>query len=43
MKVVIKKDKAGEFSPALAVASSLDCEGGGVSGGSLGLCLWAEM
>jgi hypothetical protein len=28
----MKKGKEGEFSPALAVADSLDCGGGGVGG-----------
>jgi hypothetical protein len=39
----MQKRMEGEFSPALAVASSHDYVGGNVGGSSLGLCLRDEI
>ena len=38
-----KKEKEGGFSPALVVAASHDCEGGGVGGCSLGLSVGQDI
>ena len=41
VKLVCKKGKDGEFSPALVVAACLDFGGGGMGGGSLRL-YWCQ-
>ena len=38
-----KKHKEGGFSPALAVAASLDCRGESIGVVAFGLCLWAKI
>ena len=40
---MISKWKGVGILTVLAVAASLYCGGGGIGGGSLGLCLWAKI
>jgi hypothetical protein len=42
VKMVSKKEKEGESSPALMVVASLDSGGEDVGGSGSILCLWAE-
>ena len=41
--MIFLKGKGEEFSPVLVVSSSHECEGAGVIGHGLGLCMWAKM
>ena len=43
VKMICKKEMDGEFSPVLAIATSLDRGGGYVDESGLGLCLWVKI